>query len=166
MPGRSHFTPVLLSLAEYVFLLALWMAFASNPTRHELWVGLGAALIGSAANAVVKSQGLARFRPEFRWLLLIFTEPWYVLSGTAALLKALLRTALGKRSEAQFKAVKFAAGGDDARSSARRTLATLYFTIPPNFIVVGIDRKHKLALIHQVRPTPTPWIAKQLGAQE
>ncbi len=166
MAGRSLFIPAVVSLVEYWILLALWMAFASNPTRHELWVGLAAALIGSVADAVVKAQGLARFRPKARWLPLIFVEPWYVLSGTAAIFKALLRVTFGKKPRARFKTMKFNVGGDDARSSARRTLATLFSTIPPNSIVVGIDRSQKLVLIHEMVPARTSWLAKQLGVQE
>jgi hypothetical protein len=61
--------------------------------------------------------------------------------------------------------VPFDSGGDDPESAARRALAIMYTTIPPNFVVVGIDRKKNLMLVHQVSPTPTPLIAKRLGAK-
>ncbi len=156
----------LLTFAEFLVLFGLWMAFVSNPKLSELWVGLVVAAIGAVADAIVKKEGLARFNPKLSWVLLIFWEPWYTLTGTWAVLKALVRTALGKKSEAQFTVKGYDYGGQDARSSAKRTLATTYMTIPPNFIIVGIDRRKQQVLVHQVEPTSTPLIAKKLGVHE
>ncbi|MBV8205687.1 MAG: hypothetical protein JO041_02760, partial [Acidobacteria bacterium] len=79
---------------------------------------------------------------------------------------ALAKRLMGRPSEAQFKALRFDAGQDDDESEARRALAITYFTMPPNFVVLGIDRKRQLMLIHQVEPTGVPIIAKRLGASE
>jgi len=102
-----------------------------------------------------------------RWLVLGLWEPWYALSGTAAILKALVRQLLGRsRSEAQFRAVRYDYGGEDEGSCAKRARFVAYMTMVPNFIVVGIDHKSHLALIHQVSPTETPRIGRLLGAEE
>jgi multisubunit Na+/H+ antiporter MnhE subunit len=155
-----------LTLVEWAFLLALWMCFVSQIRKDELLVGVAAAAIGVVADAVVKAEGFAKFSPKASWLALIAWEPWYALDGTWATLKAIARNLAGLKSQAQFKVASFDAGCDDAQSAAKRALAVTYMTIPPNFIVVGIDRQHKQVLIHQVEPTPNPLIAQRLGIHE
>jgi len=44
--------------------------------------------------------------------------------------------------------VPIEAGGDDARAVAHRTLETFYRTLPPNSIVIGIDRERGEILMH------------------
>ena len=156
----------LLTLLEWVFLVALWMAFVSQAKKTELLVGMAAATIGTVADAVVKKEGFAAFSPKPQWLALIFLEPWYGLDGTWATLKAFAKKLVGKKSEAQFKVDAYDATGDDPESAAKRALAIAYMTIPPNFIIVGIDEKKGQVLIHQVEPTPAPLIAKKLGIRE
>lgn len=155
-----------LVLLEYGYLVLLWMLFVSMAKRGELYAGLAIALIGTAADWVVKAQDFAKFRPNFSQLALVTWEPWYALTGTAAILKALWQKLAGKPSEAQFKAVPMDAGGDDAESAARRALIVAYTTISPNTIVIGIDRDKKKMLLHEISPAPTPLIAKKLGAGE
>jgi hypothetical protein len=156
----------LMAGVEFVFLLLLWEAFVSNGSKAELLVGSIAAAIGAVADAVVKSGGLAKFKPKASWLALIFWEPWYAIDGTWATLKAVAKKLAGMKSEAQFKVSGFDATGDSAQAAAKRALAIAYMTIPPNFIIVGIDREKGQVLIHQVEPTPTPLIAKKLGIGE
>ena len=155
----------LVSSVEFFFLLGLWMIFVSMPKLDDLLVGIGASLISAFADGVVKAKKFATFYPHLKTMVLVFWEPWYALTGTAAIFAALAKHLMGKKSEAQLRAVPFDGGGDDPESAARRALAIMYTTIPPNFVVVGIDRKKNLMLVHQVSPTPTPLIAKRLGAK-
>jgi multisubunit Na+/H+ antiporter MnhE subunit len=149
---------------EFLLLLVVWMLFVSQLQRAEFVAGVGAALLGAVGDGVVKAKRLAKFRPRARWLALFALEPWYVLSGSAAILWALARRVAGKKSEAQFRVVPFRGGGDDAESAARRALAITLTTVPPNFIVVGIDRQRNFMLVHQVSPTSTPLVTRQTGA--
>ncbi len=153
----------MLTALEWLLLLALWMGFVSQWSKAEFLFGILFATVGAIADAVVKKEGLAKFKPKLSWLVLIFWEPWYAIDGTSATLKAIGRKLMGKKSEAQFKVDSFDAPGDDPRSSAKRALAIAYMTIPPNFIIVGIDNEKRQVLIHQVEPTSTPLIAQKLG---
>jgi multisubunit Na+/H+ antiporter MnhE subunit len=159
------FRAALISSVEFFFLLGLWMIFVSMAKIDELLVGVAACLISAFADGVVKAKKFATFYPHLKSILLVFWEPWYALSGTAAIFVALARHLIGKKSEAQLRAIAFDAGADDPTSAARRALAIMYTTIPPNFVVVGIDRDKKLMLVHQVSPTGTPLIAQRLGAK-
>jgi multisubunit Na+/H+ antiporter MnhE subunit len=156
----------LMSIPEALILWGLWMAFVSNAHRSEMIAGVAAALIAAVADGVVKSRRLVEFFPRFSWLALILLEPWYALEGTWEIFVALAEHMLGKPSKAELKSVPFDPGGDDDVSQARRAIAATYFTIPPNFIVLGIDRDRARILVHQVSPTGVPVIAKKLGAHE
>lgn len=162
----THIRAALISCAEFFFLVGLWMIFVSMPKLDELLVGIASSIIAAFADAVVKAKKFATFYPHLKFLALVVTEPWYALDGTAAIFLALGKHLLGKKSEAQLRAIRFDAGGDDPESAARRALAIMYTTIPPNFIVVGIHREKSLMLVHQVSPTATPAITKLLGARE
>ncbi len=157
---------VLLWLAEFFVLLGMWLLFVSNLHISDLLVGVAAAAIATTADEVVKSQHFVRFRPRLSWLLMVFWEPWYVLTGTASIWWALARKLVGRKSEALFKAIAFDTGRDDSKSAARRALAIILTTIPPNFVVIGIDRDSQRMLIHQVSPTSTPLVTRKLGAKE
>lgn len=155
---------VVFSSIEFLFLLGLWVLFVSQTQRAELVAGIFAAALGAVADGVVKAKRLAKFGPRPRWLWLFSWEPWYVLTGSAAIMWALARRLMGKKSAAQFRVVPFRAGGNDSESAAQRALALTLTTIPPNFIVVGIDKQRNFMLVHQVSPTGTPLVTKKLGA--
>lgn len=156
---------VIFSSVEFLFLLGLWMLFVSQTQRAELVAGIFAAAFGAVADGLVKSKRLARFRPRLKWLALFALEPWYVLTGSAAIMWALGRRLMGKKSEAQFRVVPFPAGGNDPESAARRALAITLTTVSPETIVVGIDRERGLMLLHLIAPASIPKIARRLGVQ-
>ncbi len=163
----SVFTLAIFAVVNFAVLLGLWFLYTATPKLSELLVGVAAALIATVATAVVQGQNFARFRPKVKWLLLFLLEPWYVLTGSWDIFIALIKHILGRQSEAQLKAVRFDAGSaENSNDAARRALAIALTTIPPNFIVIGIDTKGNLMLIHQVSPSATPFVAKQVGAKE
>jgi len=161
----KHLELVVVAAVEYCFLVLLWMAFVSKTELLELKVGLLVALIGTVADAVVKSEGMGAFRPQVRWLMLLFLEPWYVLKGLGAVVECLPHV-LKPRSKGRFKAVQFDAGEQDALSATRRTLATLLLTMPPNSVVVGIDARSGKMLLHEIKPEPASLLARELGVRE
>ncbi len=163
MPNRAV-KIITFSTLEFLFLLGVWLLFVSQMQRAEVEAGVCAAALGAAADGLIKAKRLAKFRPRRQWLWLFSWEPWYVLTGSAAILWALGGRVLGKKSDAQFRVVPFRAGGEDRESAARRALAITLTTIPPNFIVVGIDKQRNFMLVHQVSPTGTPLVAQKLGA--
>lgn len=166
MARRKWLQAIFISVPEFAVLWAVWMAFVSNPKKAEIAAGAGAALIAAVADAVVKERKLVSFAPHLGSLSLIFLEPWYAITGTWSILVALVKRIFGQESEAEMKAIDFDAGGDDEDSATRRALAITYFTMPPNFVVIGIDRKKRKLLVHQVSPTGVSFIAKKLGAHE
>jgi multisubunit Na+/H+ antiporter MnhE subunit len=163
VPGRVK--AITFSSIESLFLLGLWMLFVSQMKRAEFAAGVCAAALGSVGDGIVKAKGFAKFRPRMKWLSLFSWEPWYVLVGSATILRALARRLIGKQSQAQFRVVPFRAGREDSESAARRALAIAEISISPDTIVVGIDREREFMLLHLIAPIATPKIARELGAK-
>src|SRR5581483_2935817 len=156
----------LVSSAESVCLLGLWMIFVSMAKLDELLVGIAAALIAAFADGVVKAKKFATFYPHLKTMLLVFWELWYVLKGTVIVFGALIKRLLGNRPQIELRAVPFDAGGRDSESAARRALAILLTTISPDTITIGIHREKNVMLAHYISPSGTHLIAKRLGATE
>ncbi len=153
-----------MSGVEYVYLVLLWMAFVSKADTTELKVGLIVAFVGTVADAIVKAEGLGHFRPELRLLFLTFLEPWYVAKGLWMVLRQ-FRTVLKRDSGRPLKEVPFDEGQKEPQSAARRALAVMLLTIPPNSIVIGIDFEKRTMLLHEMEPEPTSLMARELGVQ-
>jgi multisubunit Na+/H+ antiporter MnhE subunit len=153
-------------ITGFLVLLGLWMMYTSSPQLSELCVGIAIAAMGVLGGCIVHGSGFANFRPRPRWIALAALEPWYVLVGSYRLGKSLVRVLFHRPSLARFHAISFNAGGDDPESSARRTLTIAYLTIPPDSVVVGIDRHANELLLHEIQPASLPLIARELGAQE
>jgi hypothetical protein len=54
----------------------------------------------------------------------------------------------------EFRVVAFPSEDDDARSAARRALATAAVSVAPNTLVVGVEGGEGVMLIHQLVPEP------------
>ena len=157
---------VFLSGVEWAFLVLLWMLFVSQWKKDELLIGIGAALIGAVADAIVKAEGFAKFSPKPEWLLLLLWMPYYVAKGSWACFKAFFGEILGRSPASTFAAKGYSpAKRQDATSAAKRALATTFLTIPPNSIVVGIDSEQEQVLTHEIEPEPVSLMAQKLGVQ-
>jgi len=141
------------------------MAFVSNPTKDELLIGLVAALIGAIADWDVKREKYFKFEPKASWLMLGLLLPWYVVKGSLGTLKAFFLRLSGGKLASTFKVSHYDALASDPRSAAKRALATAYLTIPPNSIIVGIDKERGRVLTHQMVPALPTLIERKLGVQ-
>ncbi len=152
--------------AAFLLLYGLWVLFTASLFWQELVIGIPAAAIGATAFEATREQPVAQFWPRIKWVLEGWRLPWYVLSGTYEIFKVLALDLLRvKPAQSLVRAARFDAGGDDARSAARRALATAYTTIPPNFIIISIDLKANELVFHQISPEPPPRMTVNLGAQ-
>ncbi len=154
------------SAIEAVILYALWLLLVSKRQPHELLLGVPCAIVAAVADAVVKAQDLAPLRPRWRELRLLALEPWYILVGTANVLEALARRLAGRRLGSRVEALRFHAVGADGESAARRALATILLSIPPNSIVVAVDRSRGRLLQHRILPGRLEGLARALGLRE
>jgi hypothetical protein len=141
-------------IAWFLPLLLLWLAFVDTLAGAELAAGLVAAAIAASAAELVRSQDLVRFRLDPRWLPGLQRLPWQVLRDTWLLAVALWGQLGGRPVRGRFRVVPFPSEGDDARSAARRALATAVVSVAPNTVAVGIEGGEGELLVHQLVPEP------------
>ena len=152
----QHPTLVVLRwLIEFSILLGLWLLFAFSVGRNELIAGAAAALFATLAAELVRLEEQPKFIPDLRWILAFVRVPRQVIIDTGLLIRKLAGIIFGgDRRTGEFVSLPFAETGNDARCTARRALSILYTTLPPNTIVIGIDRRKKSILLHRLVPVP------------
>lgn len=151
-------------LAYAIVSFCLWLLFVNTTHQHELWVGAIASIIAATLTEIVRAQPFASFRPRLSWLLQAWREPWYIVEGCAVIFWTLFKR-LSRPETSVLREVVFDAGGSESASAARRALAITYSTIPPNFIVFGIDLDKNVMLVHQMSESGTPAMTRNLGAK-
>jgi multisubunit Na+/H+ antiporter MnhE subunit len=141
-------------IAWYVPLVILWLAFVDTLAAEEVALGLVTAAVAATAAELVRSQGLVRFHLDPRWLRGVHRLPWQVLRDCWLLAAALWRHGTGRPVRGEFRVVPFPVEADDARSAARRALATALVSVAPNTVVVGVEGGEGEMLVHQLVPEP------------
>jgi multisubunit Na+/H+ antiporter MnhE subunit len=134
-------------LIEFVGLFALWLLFVFQLKASESLVGLIAAGLGATAVEAVRGCEHPHFLPDLRWVLEFRHVPLRILRDSWLLVRNL------GRPDGRFRTRTFNSGGNDSRSVARRVLSTLYETLPPGSIVIGIDRRRNEMLLHVLGET-------------
>jgi len=151
-------------LAYFGTSFCLWLLFVNTTKPHELWMAAGASVFAATAAEFVRSESFAPFRPRVKWIMEAWREPWYIIEGCSSIFWALLKHFF-KPEPSVLRELPFDPGGTDPASCARRALAVTYTTIPPNFVVLDIDERKKVMLVHQVSASGTPAVARNLGAK-
>lgn len=132
-------------------LLVVWLLLVGTVQDVELIAGLCAAAVGATAAEVVRSQGLMRFRVEWRWLRL----------GWKPILRAvpdffLVLSALVRRQRGSFRRMDFPAGGERAVDAGRRAFIVAAPSLAPNRLVIDVEPESGEALVHELFPASAP----------
>jgi hypothetical protein len=144
---RRTASPLLGLLIGGGFYLLLIDAVSSP----ELYAFIGATLLAGAAYQVSREQGASEAVISPAWL----ASTWRVLSRiplhvALVCLDAVSQLFTRTPQRGSFRAVSFAACGDDGPDTGRRALAEALGSLAPNTIVVGVDTERKLVLVHQL----------------
>jgi hypothetical protein len=137
-----------------VFWLSVWAL------SYGLWIllvfktepaALAAALAATGAE-LVRARGYAPFAPDLAWSRDLLRLPKEVVVDTWRMTMTLIRHLVRReRIQGCFRVVHFAPGSrDDPRAAARRAVAAWLGCVSPNTYVIGIDEKHRVALLHQL----------------
>lgn len=162
--GTKRIRRLFFWLAYWMLGFGIWLLFVNTIRLHELWMAGVASAAAATSCEIVRSQPFARFRPKVGWLLMAWREPWYIIQGSASIFWAFVKH-LFKTEPSVLREVVFDPGGSDPQSAARRALAITYTTMPPNFVVLGIDLDKRVMVVHQVTETETPTMTRVLGAK-
>lgn len=145
-----------------MLLFVAWLIFAASLNTQEWAFGTFAAAAGVVAFQVSTRAVPLCFNPPFQALLQTWRLPSLILQGTWILIEELARTIQKKRRKPLFRLASFHATGTDSGSAARRALAIIFGTLPPNSLIIGIDRKSGVILFHQLRKEPLPHIVRRV----
>lgn len=166
MPARRQKSGPLFWGAHFLVLLGAWFLFVGKLEPSELLAGSIGAAIAATATQIVWAQHVAAFSDHAGWVLEMWRLPKYMITGSWEIFEVLFRQLFGgKRAESLLLAVPYEAVGDDDASAARRALAIAYTTSTPNFIVVGVDRKRRQLVFHQIKRSEVLQVTKNLGAR-
>lgn len=153
-------TNVLPWVAWLLVLGGGYFLFVGQVSTSEAMVGAGAVALTLLVVGRLFRLHLAAFRPRRRWLTLAGSLPWQVLRDSVTVTRALGRQLIRRDAVlGQFGEAPFAAGGDDPRSAARRALAVIITSFPPNSYVVDIDHEQNRVRYNELVPqgqTPAP----------
>ena len=164
-PRHSLHRQLVFFLGEWAAMLAAWMLLVDSTARAEVLLGLGVSLVAAATATWLQAANFARFGPHWNELIQAWRIPWYLLEDTVIAFHVLGSRLMGRRLHSVVRCVHFDAVADDPHSAARRALVTGLNTIPPNSIVIGIDRNRKQLVFHQLKRRPVPLMMKKLGAK-
>jgi hypothetical protein len=134
-------------LSWFAGLLVLWLLLVGTVQDVERIAGLCAAAFGATAAEVVRSQGLLRFRVEWKWLRQVWKPLLRVVPEFFLLLFALAR-----RPHGRFRTIEFPTGGDRAVDAGRRAFAVVAPSLAPNRLVVDVDPNAGEVLVHDLLP--------------
>jgi Na+/H+ ion antiporter subunit len=138
--------------------LVLWGGWVlltlSSLSSAELVTGGVSAGIAALAATALHSSGYLRLSPRAGWLRYSGRIAWRALADTGVVLAEVVRRLAGRKSRAAFATFAFPAGGEDARSVARKALATAGLSLPPNTYVIAFDEPDGRVLVHQLVPAP------------
>jgi len=150
----------------FALAFAIWFLLVGRLGTDELWGAIPGALLAALATWVVLEQHVVGFSDRAGHLLDAWRLPGYMITGTYAIFRVLLRQLLaGAPAASLLLAVPYDALGDDPGDAAKRALAIAYTTGTPNFIVVGIDHRRGTLVFHQIERGPILTMVKRLGAR-
>lgn len=163
---NSRSRRVLAVLVQWAACAGFWLVFVGSFDLPELYGGALVAALATVASNVVLEDKIASFYAHPKWLALLLLLPKPIAVDSLRVLRVLARKLLyGVHPESGLRMVPFEPDGDDPSSATRRALAIAYGTVPPNSIVLGIDRKRGLLVFHQLDPAPLSPLLTSLGAR-
>ena len=149
---------------SWVVMAATWWLLVDTVRTAELVAGAVCAAIAATGSELVRAQRMAPVRVRLAWLArtprAVAQIPGDLVLLAVAAARQLLRPRLRVGA---FRAVPFAAGPDTPESTARHAIAEAFGSLAPNTIVVGIDRRRDLLLVHQLVARRDPDTIDRMG---
>lgn len=147
---------------KFAGFLALWFLFSFTLSRNELYVGAACASLSIIALEISLRAEPLCFRPRVRWLKLLLSLPGSVVHDLILMLAVVFDKLRGRRIHSQFQVTRFTSEQDTPRECARRALAVGFATVPPNSVVIGINREKKTLLYHELVHAPELAVVRAL----
>lgn len=137
----------------WILLCLLWFLFVGVVSWPEILAGMGSAGLGALVWEALRAGGVLRYPPRLRWLRGLWRLPGRAIHNTVLILSALVLHVTGRRRiQGAFVEIPFAAVGDDDADGVTRAYLTAAMSFSPNTFVIGVDRKRRTMVVHQLVP--------------
>ncbi len=142
-----------------------WVLLVAGTKSHEMVVGAFAVVLATIFLAVVWHQQPQHIKMTAKDVLQGWRLPWYLLVDAWVVTLVLIRDLMGKRAGSYYRVSGFRTAREEPTLVGKRVLATVYASMSPNSIIVGIDWKQSRMLTHQIARSPVSRMTKNLGGQ-
>ena len=131
---------------------ASWILFVGGIRRDEMLVGVGVVFLTAAFVYQVWRIETLHIAFRLRDVVQGWRVPGYVLRDTCVISSVLLRDLLGMAlADSLYRVSELKRVKPKPRQAARQVLITLFTTMSPNSIVIGIDPNRDRILFHQLQ---------------
>jgi multisubunit Na+/H+ antiporter MnhE subunit len=139
-------------LGWWAVAYVLWVLLVFKTEPAELVAGAVAGAFAATGAELVRSRGYAPFAPDVALSRGLLRLPKEVVVDTWRMAMLLVRHFVrGDPIRGCFRTVTFPVGSeDDPRAQAVRTVAEWLGCVSPNTYVIGIDERHRVAVVHQL----------------
>lgn len=157
--GRS---PTLLT-SSLLLIIAMggWLLFAADRSPHELLLGVGCAVLTYLVSVLAWRQMRLCFSSTFRQAGVLWRLPQFVLADAWKMIVIVIRDLAGKHPGSCYRVVPFHTARG-CKGISQIILATVYTTVSPNSIVIGVSRGR--LLFHQAERSGVPRLISDLEA--
>jgi hypothetical protein len=143
-----------------------WILLVAGTRLHEMMVGAASVAAAGIFLDFVQRSSTLRIKIQPRDLLTGWRVPGYIAVDTWIVLKVLLEDLFSiRRASSLYRVSGFKTSNHDPVLVGRRVLATVYTSVSPNSIVIGIDCEQSRMLVHQVQRSALSAMDKELGAR-
>jgi hypothetical protein len=164
--GRTRRIEPKTLLAILALMAGEWILLVAGVRKDEMIVGAVAVSFAAAFLCLILRSQKIELNFTIRDAFTVWRVPWYILSNTFTLCCVLMRDFLEVRHAGSYYRVSgFKTSKTDPTLVARRVLATVYTSVSPNSIVIGIDYDQNRLLLHQVIRDDVSKMTKELGGQ-
>lgn len=146
-------------------MIFLWVLCTGSWNRDEDILGVTAAILSTIFTIAVFRQYECPMSFRLADLVQVWRVPISIVSKVISITGLLARDLAGSRLPSLYRICRFEVPQDDALANARRVLATAYTTAAPNFIILGVDARHREMMFHQIQRTQIPAETRKLGAR-
>jgi multisubunit Na+/H+ antiporter MnhE subunit len=138
-------------LVWWVLMMSFWVMIDDSISTDELLVGAGAAALAALLAELVTYQAATRFRMRIEWLVPALCLPGQVARDTVIVYRALWRRLVhGEQPPSAFLELPARFGDDTPEGITRRTLLVGGTSVAPNTIVLGLDSKRDVMVVHRL----------------
>jgi multisubunit Na+/H+ antiporter MnhE subunit len=130
--------------------MLLWLVLTSTVSLGEVITGFIASALVASEMTVLGSRETPASRPPLRWLRYVAPLPRRIVVDTWVLTLALARRVAGTSVRGRTSEVSLPTARSAGERRAVGTLATILTSMSPNTIVVDIDERRRVAVLHEV----------------